>query len=168
MAKIEIIPVTPENYHKCGNVWNMEKTRQTAEWLEEIKSGNRTPYAYTVDGAFLGEIALVKENGDPDYTIPGRRIYVSRLVVKKGYRGQGIGTILVDFIIEKARELGYTELSIGVDKDNKQLRKAIAGALDQLEANGVLDIIMQKWVGGPLDISNAKLTESAKAAADRG
>ena len=119
MAKIEIIPVTPENYHKCGNVWNMEKTRQTAEWLEEIKSGNRMPYAYTVDGAFLGEIALVKENGDPDYTIPGRRIYVSRLVVKKGYRGQGIGTILVDFIIEKARELGYTELSIGVDKDNE-------------------------------------------------
>jgi len=118
MSKIEIIPVTPENYHKCGNIWNMDKTRQTQEWLEEIKSGNRTPFVYTVDGEFLGEIALVKENGDPDYTIPGRRIYVSRLVVKKGYRGQGIGTILVDFICEKARELGYSEVSIGVDKDN--------------------------------------------------
>ena len=118
MSRIEIVPVTPENYHKCGNVWNMEKTRQTKEWLEEIRSGNRMPFAYMADGEFLGEIALVKENGDPDYTIPGRRIYVSRLVVKKGYRGQGIGTILVDFIIEKAGSLGYTELSIGVDKDN--------------------------------------------------
>jgi len=57
---------------------------------------------------------------------------------------------------------------IGVDKGNKKLRKAIAGALDKLEENGVLEIIMQKWVGGPLDISKAKLTESAQAAADRG
>ena len=118
MDNVSIIPVTPENYHKCGNVWNMEKTRQTKEWFEEIKAGNRMPFAYAVNGEFLGEIALVKENGDPDYTIPGRRIYVSRLVVKKSCRGQGIGTILVDFIIEKARELGYSELSIGVDKDN--------------------------------------------------
>ena len=39
-------------------------------------------------------------------------------MVKKGYRGQGIGTVLVDFICEKARELGYSEVSIGVDKDN--------------------------------------------------
>lgn len=55
---------------------------------------------------------------DLDYTIPNQRVYVSRLIVKKEYRRQGIGKKLVDFITDKAKELGYSELSIGVDLDN--------------------------------------------------
>ena len=53
-----------------------------------------------------------------DYTIPNQRIYVSRLIVKYEYRRQGIGSKLVDFITEKAKSQGYTEMSIGVDLDN--------------------------------------------------
>jgi ribosomal protein S18 acetylase RimI-like enzyme len=55
---------------------------------------------------------------DSDYTIKGRRVYLSRLIVKEEFRNQGIGSILVDFLIEYARELGYQELSLGVDLDN--------------------------------------------------
>ena len=55
---------------------------------------------------------------DRDYTIPGQRIYLSRLIVKEEYRGQGIGGILLDYMVKKIREMGYHEISIGVDKDN--------------------------------------------------
>jgi ribosomal protein S18 acetylase RimI-like enzyme len=55
---------------------------------------------------------------DLDYTIPEQRIYVSRLIVKPEYRRQGIGKKLVKFVIDKAKELGYTEMSIGVNSDN--------------------------------------------------
>ena len=55
---------------------------------------------------------------DPDYTIPNRRVYVSRLIVKNEYRRQGIGRKLVDFITEKARSQGFAEMAIGVDLDN--------------------------------------------------
>ena len=75
-------------------------------------------WVYQQNGAFLGEIALVKEKNDPDYTIPNRRAYVSRLIVKREYRRQGIGRALVAFATEKAKELGYRELTIGVDLDN--------------------------------------------------
>ena len=40
--------------------------------------------------------------------IPNRRIYVSRLIVKRDYRRQGIGRALVAFVTEKAKELGIT------------------------------------------------------------
>ncbi len=50
--------------------------------------------------------------------IPEQRIYLSRLIVKNEYRSKGIGGILVDFMIEEIRKMGYKEISIGVDKDN--------------------------------------------------
>lgn len=37
---------------------------------------------------------------------------------KCDHRRQGIGKRLVDYISDKAKETGYTELSIGVDLDN--------------------------------------------------
>ena len=114
---IELLKI--EDYEECGNIWDMKKHAGLAEqFLTELKSGNRMIWVYQQNGAFLGEIALVKEMNDPDYTIPHRRIYVSRLIVKREYRRQGIGRALVAFVTQKARELGYRELTIGVDLDN--------------------------------------------------
>lgn len=61
---------------------------------------------------------MVFDTGDPDYTIPDKRVYVSRMIVKKEYRGQGIGSEILTFLIEKAKEMGFDEMTIGVDKDN--------------------------------------------------
>ena len=108
-----------EEFPKCGNIWNMEKHAELAErFLSALRSGNRLTWVYERDGAFLGEISLVLEQNDPDYTIPGRRIYVSRLIVKPEERRKGIGRALTEFAVNKAAEMGYSELSIGVDIDN--------------------------------------------------
>lgn len=114
---IELLKI--DNYSKCNNIWNMKKQSKLAEkFLDELKSGNRVTYIYKDGDEFIGEISLVKETNDSDYTISNQRVYVSRLIVKKEYRRKGIGKKLVDFITDKAKELGYSELSIGVDLDN--------------------------------------------------
>ena len=114
---IELLKI--EDYSKCSNIWNMKKQSKLAEqFLGELKSGNRITYICKDNDDFVGEISLVKEMNDLDYTIPNQRVYVSRLIVKKEYRRKGIGKKLVDFITDKAKELGYSELSIGVDLDN--------------------------------------------------
>ena len=114
---IELLKI--EDYSKCSNIWNMKKQSKLAEqFLGELKSGNRITYICKDNDDFVGEISLVKEMNDSDYTIPNQRVYVSRLIVKKEYRRKGIGKKLVDFITDKAKELGYSELSIGVDLDN--------------------------------------------------
>lgn len=105
-------------YKKCNNIWDMSADPYTEPFRKEIETGNRVVYIYKVDGEFLGEIAYVLDMNDVDYTIPNQRIYLSRLIVKPEYRNKGIGGILVDFMIEEIRKMGYNEISIGVDKDN--------------------------------------------------
>ncbi len=116
--KITIEPLKAEEYHKCSNIWNMKKQKLADKWYEEILSGNRLVFIYKIDGEFIGEGALVKAVGDPDYTIPNKRIYVSRMIVKKEYRNRGIGGEILTFLIDKAKSMGYTEMTVGVDKDN--------------------------------------------------
>ena len=117
-ANIVIEPLDPEDYHKCSNIWNMKSQPLADKWLAEIKSGNRLVYIYKINGEFIGEGALVSDAGDPDYTIPGKRVYVSRMIVKKEYRNRGIGSEILEFLINKAAEMGFSEMTIGVDKDN--------------------------------------------------
>ena len=88
------------------------------KWLEEIKNGNRMVFIYKINGEFIGEGALVLDAGDADYTIPDKRVYVSRMIVKKEYRNRGIGSEILEFLIKKAKESGFSEMTIGVDKDN--------------------------------------------------
>lgn len=117
--QIRIEQLKPEEYHKCSNIWNMKGQPLADKWLEEIKSGNRLVFVYKVNGEFIGEGALVFDTGDPDYTIENKRVYVSRMIVKKEYRNRGIGSEILQFLISKAKEMGYSEMTIGVDKDNE-------------------------------------------------
>lgn len=107
-----------KNYKKCSDIWNM-KTQPLAEtWRKEIEAGNRIVFIYKINGEFIGEGALVLNTGDSDYTIPEKRVYVSRMIVKKEYRNKGIGSEILKFLIEKAKEMGFSEMTIGVDKAN--------------------------------------------------
>ena len=107
-----------KDYKKCNNIWNMKKCEFTEKFYKEIEDGNRVVFIYKINDEFVGEIAYVLDMKDSDYTITNKRIYISRLIVKKEYRNKGIGGILVDFILERVKEMGYNEATIGVDKDN--------------------------------------------------
>ena len=115
---IIIEPLSPEDYHKCSDIWDMSGQPDSDKWLEEIKNGNRHVYIYKINGEFIGEGALVLDTSDPDYTIPGKRVYVSRMIVKKEYRNRGIGSEILEFLIRKAESMGFSEMTIGVDKNN--------------------------------------------------
>ena len=91
---------------------HMAKQPNTEKWLEEIKSGSRVVFVYIIDGKFIGEGAIVFENGDPDYTISKQRVYLSRLIVKKEYRNQGIGSIIINYLVDYVKAMGYKEFSV--------------------------------------------------------
>ena len=123
-----------QDYPKCSNIWDMSKHKSLADkFYDEIVSGNRKTYIYTIDDEYIAEISLVYEMNDTDYTIPGKRAYVSRLIVKKEFRQQGIGKELVKLIKIKAKEEGFSELAIGVDLDNyPALKLYIATGFNQI------------------------------------
>ena len=119
MQVIKIEPLELKDYNKCSNIWNMKAQPLAEKWRKEIADGNRLVSVYKINSEFIGEGALVLETGDPDYTIQGKRVYVSRMIVKKEYRNCGIGSEILEFLIRKAKEMGFSEMTIGVDNDNE-------------------------------------------------
>ena len=106
------------DYSKCNNIWDMNAFPQTESFRKEIEAGTRVVKVYKQNGEFIGEIAYVFDMHDNDYTIVNQRIYLSRLIVKKERRGNGIGGVLIDFMVKKIKNMGYKEITVGVDKDN--------------------------------------------------
>ena len=109
------------DYYKCKNIWDMDKRKElTDRFYNELVTGNRITFIYVSneDNSFLGEVSLVFDMNDDDYTIDKKRIYLSRFLVKKELRNHGIGKKLLKYIFDYAKELGYTEMSVGVDIDN--------------------------------------------------
>lgn len=107
------------DYYKCNNIWDMNKKKELADkFYNELKIGNRITFVYIENDEFLGEVSLVFDMNDLDYTIQNKRIYLSRFLVKKEQRNKGIGKQLLNYVFEHAKNLGYQEISVGVDLDN--------------------------------------------------
>ena len=118
----------PEEFSLCANIWDMERNRALAErFYRELLCQNRITFVYKAGGAFVGEISLVYDRKDPDYTVPGQRVYLSRLIVKDSFRRRGIGTALSRYVFQYAKENGYAEMSLGVDLDNYAALKLYSG-----------------------------------------
>ncbi|MFC4323085.1 GNAT family N-acetyltransferase [Litchfieldia salsa] len=123
MTSYQILKLSLEDFNKCSNIWDMNNKPEMAKrFYDELVSGNRITFIYLENEEFIGEGSLVFNNNDPEYTIPNKRIYLSRMIVKEGYRNRGIGGIILDYLIEYAEQLGYEEIALGVDTDNINAR----------------------------------------------
>ena len=106
-----------EDYSKCGAIWDMDACPYTQTFISQIKAGVREVYILTVDGEYIAECDLVYNN--PEYeTMPGKRLYLSRLIVKKEQRGKGYGKAISEYVLDLAKEKGYREIVLGVNCDN--------------------------------------------------
>ena len=97
----------------------MDKKQELKDkFYSELVSGNRITFVYQINSEYVGEVSLVFDMNDSDYTISGKRIYLSRFLVKKDMRNMGIGKLLLMYVFKYARDLGYKEISVGVNLDN--------------------------------------------------
>ena len=116
MEPYEIKQLTLEDYPactaRCGGGCAFSQT-----CLAQRKAGNREAYALLVNGEIVSECHLVYNN--PEYgTVPGRRVYISRMGTRKEYRRKGYGFAIAAFVIALAKERGYKEITLGVNCDN--------------------------------------------------
>lgn len=119
----------PSQFEQCAALWNLKKQPDLAKrFYDDLCTGNRLTWICEQNGAVIGEISLVFDMKDPDYTIQNQRAYVSHLIVKKDCRRQGIGKALVAHVIQQAEQRGLQELTIGVDLDNYPALKLYTGA----------------------------------------
>ncbi len=119
MEQGEIIRLMPEDAEKCQSIWGTPKGSEYLwRFRRQLEQGEQLTFVYCTGEEYLGEISLMFERDDPDYTVPGKRAYLSRLIVKESCRRRGIGSALCAYIFEVAKSLGFSELSLGVDLSN--------------------------------------------------
>ncbi len=118
MQEYTIEQIGIDEYDKCNNIWNMKKFPFIEDFKRQIAKSERLVFIYKINDEFIGEGDLVINNGDSDYFIPHKRIYVSHMFVKREFRNKGIGGKILDFLTEKSKELGYSQMALGVDIDN--------------------------------------------------
>ena len=117
MKPYEIQQIALDEYKNCNVIWNMRTCPYTEMFIEQIKAGNRDVFILTVDDEYIAECDLVYDN--PEYgTIPGERLYFSRLIVKRDERSKGYGEAISRYLLDKAKEKGYKSIALGVDCDN--------------------------------------------------
>ena len=117
MKPYKITQIGLEDYPKCNAIWNMQTCPYTDMFIEQIKAGNRDMFILTVDGEYTATCDLVYDN--PEYgTIPGKRLYLSRLIVKKDFRKKGYCKALSQHVLSIAKEKEYEQIALGVDCDN--------------------------------------------------
>ena len=64
----------------------MEKNKELKDrFYSELQNKNRITFVYTKDEEYIAEVSIVFNKNDEDYTIPGKRIYISRIIVKKDF-----------------------------------------------------------------------------------
>lgn len=119
MEQDSIIRLKPEDAEKCLPLWGPNKGEDYARlFYQQLTRGERLAFVYLAGKETAGEVDLVFEMAEPGYTLPGRRIHLSRLIVKEPFRRRGIATALCLHAAEAAKSLGFSELSLGVGLDS--------------------------------------------------
>ena len=114
--KKEILKMEIDDYPACAALFGGE-CPFAPTCPEQQKAGNREAWLLRVNGEPVAECHLVYDN--PEYgTVPGKRVYFSRMVTRKEYRRQGYGETVARYILDLAKEKGYAEIALGVNCDN--------------------------------------------------
>jgi diamine N-acetyltransferase len=96
----------------------------TVEKLKEMTARGASFYGYFLDGRQVGVVALEARKASDSF-IKGH--FMERLAVLPEYWHSGIGREMVDFIIERAGELGVKKLFLGIVNENKILKEWYQG-----------------------------------------
>ena len=95
----------------CFSFWDFEDDLEKRKRLEsEIVNDRRRMYAYILNSEYVAGMSL--------YPMENNTIYLSYLVVKGGYRNQGIGTEMIQYACQISKNKGYSHIMLNVDNDN--------------------------------------------------
>ena len=110
------------------SVWeydSFEEATPTARFFyKNIESGNAVFWSVRCAGEIVGELYTFYDLEDKDFADGRITAYLCAFRVEKSYRGQGLGSMLMEAALSHLKENGYTHATIGVgmtEEDNKAM-----------------------------------------------
>lgn len=86
---------------------------------DQIKKGNAEFWAIEHHARLIGELYLFKCLEDHDFADGKTTAYLYGLQIEEIMRGKGLGTMLMNRVFERLRELNFNYVTIGVEKDHE-------------------------------------------------
>lgn len=79
-------------------------------------------FAMLDNDKLIGELHVKYDNEDKDFAEKGKRAYLFAFRIHKDYQEKGLGSYLLETVIDKLTNNGYHELTVGVEDDNIRAR----------------------------------------------
>ena len=86
-------------------------------YYRNITSGNAVFWTLDKDGELIGELYVFLNLEDKDFADGESTAYLCAFRVKKEYRGQGLGSNLMNAALAELKEIGFHTATIGVGSD---------------------------------------------------
>lgn len=87
----------------------VEKFQSAPAMRDQIANNGYRYYFVMLDGETIGYIGIQPED---------ELLFLSKLYLKKEYRGHGYGRQMIDFVVQQARELGKSGVYLTVNRFN--------------------------------------------------
>ncbi len=88
--------------------------------LRKVEEGSRIIYGAKSEEGIVGTAQLVFKDDKEYYADGTARAHIHHTRIAERLRGQGIGTMLMEVVEKEARRRGFTEMTLGVEEDNKK------------------------------------------------
>ena len=83
---------------------------------KNIDDGKCYVYGIDIFGKIVGRVCLSTELKDKSLADGKTVCYLSHLYVNSRFRGRGIGSKLVNHVIDNAKKMGFSYITLGVDE----------------------------------------------------
>ncbi len=95
------------------SLWS-EPAANARFFCKNIDSDNCEFWTIEDNAQLVGELYIFKRVSDPDFADGTNRAYLCAFRIAEPLRGQGLGTALMNRVLERVGELGFSEVTIGV------------------------------------------------------
>ena len=97
---------------------DLENASPTAKFFyDNISSGNAVFWTLDHDGELIGELYVFYDLYDKDFADGETTAYLCAFRIKKEYRGQGLGTSMLEKALQELKKSGFRRATIGVGSD---------------------------------------------------
>ena len=93
-----------------------------AENTRDIENGVIDIFALFDDKKIVGEVRAKYVSDDERFAEKGKRAYLYAFRIHENYQGKGLGSYLLENVLERLTENGYSEFTVGVEDDNARAR----------------------------------------------
>ena len=96
-------------------LWKYSESTTYRYFLGNITSKNTEFWTVDLDGLLVGELYIFFDSPDKDEANGVNRAYLCAFRINKEYQNKGYGQLLMSKVLDRTKELGITEVTIGID-----------------------------------------------------